>query len=107
VYEAVVTRVVSGDMIEAAVDLGFHITTATKMRLLGVEVDHFHVNQDVNKVIADKAKTELERLILGQRVLVETHRSPIDDIWLCVIWFNGSNINRRLLEGSTVHVYKR
>lgn len=68
-YNAKVVRVVDGDTVDAAVDLGFGITYKIKIRLSNFSAPEIRGNE---RLLGLKVKAMVEKLVLDKDVVIET-----------------------------------
>ena len=98
-YKAVVTRVIDGDTVELAVDLGFAITINEKFRLLGVDTPEMPTPE------GKSAKAAVEVKLLNKTITVRSEGKDKYGRYLATLFLNGENINRWLLEKGTAFTY--
>ena len=72
-YYATVIKVIDGDTIDLAVDLGFHVGVSIRVRLMGVDAPE--VSTAEGKVVRDRLRTELP---IGTKVEIHTEKYPGD-----------------------------
>ena len=93
-YEATVVKIIDGDTVDLAVDLGFHITLTDRFRLYGINTPE--TNTKEGKI----AKAVVERLSpVGSIVKIKTHKDKRGKYgrWLATIIHNRVNVNKYLL----------
>lgn len=86
IYRATIWRVVDGNTVDALIDLGFHITTTRRLRL----VNTYAPDGDSNSVAAMFLAERIE----GKDVIVETDRGDAFDDWRVSIFYQDQNINK-------------
>lgn len=84
-YNATIIRVVDGDTVEAALDLGFSMSFHNNFRLFGVDTPELHSSDPAVRELAKRAKDRLIQLIEGKTVLVRTHKPDKYGRWLVEI----------------------
>jgi len=105
-YRATVIRVVDGDTIDLAVDLGFRVTFTDRVRLVGVDAPEIRAPTfDAGRA----ARTWLDNLILGRPVTIESHKPATDKYgrWLVTMRLDGVDVGAALVDAghATVHTY--
>lgn len=103
-YSAKVVRVVDGDTVDLAVDVGFRVTVNDRFRLLGINAPESRgVNADV---YAATASTEHLRRMLGMlgggTVVLRSHVPRIGQDkygrWLAELWIDDMSVNRAMVD---------
>ena len=87
-YRASVDKVVDGDTVDLAVDLGFHITVRDRFRLNGIDTPELHDHDPAKRDAAQKAKEALTTLLASAtEVLVQTQKNEGDKYgrWLVMM----------------------
>lgn len=87
-YKAKVERVVDGDTLELAIDLGFNITIRETVRLLGV--DAFETKGD-ERPLGLAAKEFMKELLEGKEVIIETRKDDSFGRWLAKVWMSNGD----------------
>lgn len=100
-YDALITRVVDGDTVDAIVYLGFDVQFKTRFRL--GRIDAPEMKTENGKIL----QKELQSLLLGKRVLIECKKRDKWRRWLAEIIFDGLNINDWLLKTGKVEPYPK
>jgi len=107
VYNVHDIRVVDGDTLEATIDLGFHISFKTKLRLYGINCPELSTNK------GKKAKAFVEQMINGaDKVQIQTikNRQGKYGRYLAIVYIykNGQaiNLNKLLLDKGLAREYK-
>ncbi len=86
-YRGLVTRVIDGDTIEIAVDLGMRITRAVRVRILGYDSPELFSGTEEERVQGQRWKLELEAMVLGKAVYLRTEKDRTSfDRYLAHIW---------------------
>lgn len=104
---AKIRRVIDGDTVDVEVDLGFHVHTRQRLRLLRVNTPEVR-GKEREEGLEYKAFVE-ERLPVGSRVLVQSHKTGKYGRYLAEIWYQEDwpevrrpllyrNLNEELLE---------
>lgn len=93
-YKAKVIDVHDGDTITVEIDVGFHITVTTPLRLQ--HYDSPELSTERGKEVRDILK---ER-ILGKEVTVKTYKDPKDKYgrWLAVVFYRTKSLNKWMVE---------
>lgn len=71
-YPAKLVRVIDGDTAVLLIDLGFYTSTTQHVRIKGYNAPELY---GTNAALAQKAKFELEKLIVGKPLVVQTTKS--------------------------------
>lgn len=96
-YKAVCTRVIDGDTIELDIDLGFHVHTTVRGRLLGVNAPELFSgdNRDKGKL----AKDHMETLVLNKPLIINTFKDKKSfDRWIVEIKYEDNTSVNELIE---------
>lgn len=99
-YQAVVNRVIDGDTIEVAVDLGFSLVWTTPLRMYGINAPETNSPSPVERAAAMLAKGYLVTHLLGQTVRVKTVK-PKDKYgrYLAEVWkTEGRSVNQAMID---------
>ena len=71
-----VVEVVDGDTVDVEIDLGFHITFASRIRLAGIDTPESRTKDATEKKLGLEAKEYLKKkLENANRILVQTEKS--------------------------------
>lgn len=89
-YNARCTRAIDGDTVEVVIDVGFHLTTTQRVRLVDVNTPEDRAG------LAAKAYTQSR--LAGKDVLIHTAKSDSFGRWLARIVVDGVDFNRELLD---------
>lgn len=94
---AKVLRVIDGDTVDVAIDLGFHITKTERLRLLGIDAPEM---KGATREAGLAAQKFLEVLIGGEAVIVETVRDRTDKYgrYLATLWVEETCVNATMIE---------
>lgn len=97
IYKAKVEKVVDGDTIEVTIDVGFHLFTKRRLRLLRVNTAELHAAEAEVRAKANTAKERMAELLTGRDVLIRTEKSDSFGRFLAEVWLNQLNVNDWLL----------
>ena len=98
-YKATVIRIIDGDTVEVAIDVGFHITVTEKVRLARIDTaEIFRPSNDAEKQHGLAAKEFLENWILHKDVVVITSKTGKYGRYIAEIEYDGSNVVDTLIE---------
>lgn len=106
-YNAMVTRIVDGDTVVVAVDLGFRIIRTIKIRFAGIDSYELKDKQNLEKALA--AKQYLEETILNKEVMLKSLKpGKYHDRYIAFIYLNNNkkSINDIMVEKGLVKPYK-
>lgn len=97
-YQATVKRVIDGDTIEVAVDLGFSLSWDTAVRLYGINTPELSSSDPIQRAGAKVARDYLIDLIYGKQVMLHTVK-PKDKYgrYLAVVLLDQKNINEDMV----------
>jgi len=73
-YKATLVKVVDGDTVDLAVDLGFDIVFNMRVRLNGIDTPEMHSPDPLERAKAILAKDHLSSLLVGKSLTVNTHK---------------------------------
>ena len=114
VYRARLVRVVDGDTCDLTVDVGFHMTTTQRFRLLGIDTPEMNAADPKERERAVAATQALTGMLTGAGtgdwpLLVRTQKSDSFGRWLAEIWGEGAvvNVNDALLAGGFAVPFKK
>ena len=99
-YQANVLKVIDGDTIDVAIDLGFSIHFKTRMRMLGVDT--------AEKITAfgKVTKSILVTAIEGKMVKVEVSKPDKYGRYLCRVWLNSDeSVNDQMIRKGLAKSY--
>ncbi len=86
-YRGIVTRVVDGDTVEIACDLGMRITRTVRVRIIGYDAPELFRGTVEEREAGQRWKSRLEELILGQPVYLRTEKDRTSfDRYVAHIW---------------------
>jgi endonuclease YncB( thermonuclease family) len=113
-YKAIVKEVKDGDTISAEIDLGFGMSIKKiDLRYMGINCPECHSKNRLEKKAGIFVKDFLEKMILEKEVIVDTfidkkfrEKKEKFGRMLCVIHFEGKNINDLLIENKYAKPYK-
>lgn len=101
-YRATATRVVDGDTLEALIDLGFRVSIRLPVRIAGIDAPEL---RGATKLAGQAARAHLEVLVLGQPLILESHRDDRSfERWVCDLWLptGESMADRMVADGMAV-----
>jgi micrococcal nuclease len=107
-YNAVCTRVIDGDTIDAEVDLGFKVWIKVRIRLSGIDAPETRTRDLTEKQLGFETKRRLEQILEqvdNKFVLIS---DKVDKYGRCLgtSYINNENINQKLLNEGLAEVYK-
>lgn len=102
-YNGVVTDVHDGDTITVDLDLGLNVWCRNvKLRLLGLNAPEVgsRAKDEYEALRGEVARQWLQDRLLGRQVLVQTKKDKRGKYgrYLAIVWEQGENVNRQLLE---------
>jgi len=117
-YRAYCTHVVDGDTVDLVVDIGFHLTTKQRFRLVGIDTPELHDHDPAQRTAAQKAKQVVIDLLhpsddpSGWPLEVYSYKTGHFGRWLGEITFRlpdgtRKNIGEYLLEHNLATLYER
>lgn len=106
IYNAVITRVIDGDTVDATVDLGFHVKMMLRFRLNGVDTPELRDSDPVKSEAAQRAKKFVIDACLNRDVTLKSYKTDKYGRWLADIWVDGVLLNTQLLNENLAVVYK-
>jgi micrococcal nuclease len=95
-YKAKIINVVDGDTVDAVIDLGFHIKTTQRLRLLGVDAPELR-GPKAKPESAQAAKIYVMDKLMAKEVNVRTLKSDSFGRWLALIEVDGIDFNAQLI----------
>lgn len=102
VYPFVLTKVINGDTIEGAVNLGFGIVTTQRFRLQGVVAPSFHSKDKAEIERAKASKMWLQSRLLNKKTMIKCFETGKFGKYLAVLYVEGSNVNEELFSAGHV-----
>lgn len=100
-YQASVLRVIDGDTIDVEVDLGMHVFTKTRLRLLGINAP------EKNTAAGKDALRYLAGVLpVGSLVVIRTEKDKTEKYgrWLATVLAGLDDVNEMMVEtGHAVH----
>lgn len=107
-YNAICTRVVDGDTIDARVDLGFSVWFDCRVRLMGIDAPETRTKNLEEKQAGFKTKAFLEAIMddCDHKFVLKSHGVGKFGRCLGTIYVDGENINERLLAEGLAEIYK-
>ena len=111
-YRARVLRVVDGDTVDADIDVGFHLVTKVRLRLLGVNTPELHDRHPVVKAAALQAKAFTQAWVDALPteewpVTISTQKDDVFGRWLAVVDGPHGELNGALLQSGNATVWER
>lgn len=105
-YRCTITNVVDGDIIDAVVDLGFHLTAKLRLRLLGINSPEMY---GAEKAEGRAAKEYVSSKVLGKEVVISTQKSDVFGRWLAVVYIDddGNTLNELMITAEHATKWKR
>lgn len=112
--EAVITRVIDGDTVEATVDCLFDIKQSNvQIRLYGIDTAELTSTNPDKRILAQRAKARLTDLVLNKPVKLTSRKVVDPDLdtdkygrYLATIFIGTMNVNDTLLkEGLAVEYF--
>lgn len=97
-YRAIVVSVYDGDTITVDIDLGFHLTLKTSVRLARINAPELSGVERMQGIVArDYLRSVLPK---GAAVLLQTYKSGTEKYgrYLADVWIDDINLNDRLVE---------
>lgn len=99
IYKATCERVIDGDTLQMIVDLGFHLTTRIRVRLLDVDTPELRSSIGEERAAAQRAKTFVIQWTHKRDLTVRTEKADSFGRWLGDIERDdGANLCKDLLE---------
>jgi micrococcal nuclease len=98
-FKALVTKVVDGDTFDAIVDLGFHVSTKQRFRLMAVDTPEIFTPSCKEELEHGKqAKLFVENLILNKEIIIESHKIGAYNRWEANVTLqDGKNLSSVIL----------
>jgi micrococcal nuclease len=93
-YEAFVNRVIDGDSLELAIDLGFRVVFRSNCRLVGVDApETWRPRSDEERLAGERVAAFLNVLVCGRTVLCKSARLDKFGRPLVELVLNGASVN--------------
>lgn len=89
-YNAHCTKAIDGDTVEVVIDVGFHLTTTQRVRLVDVDTPEDRAGLP--------AKAYTQARLAGRDVLIRTFKSDSFGRWLARVIVDGVDFNQELLD---------
>ncbi len=105
-YKAIVKKIYDADTVTLDIDLGFYTWIHNQsVRLLGINAPEVTGIQKPDGIIS--RDTLRSWIPLGAEVIIQTSKDSSDKYgrWLAVIFYNGENINEKLVAGGFAERY--
>lgn len=98
-YNAICTRVIDGDTVDARVDLGFNVWIECRVRLMGIDAPETRTRNLEEKRFGLRTKQYLKSLMdgVGGHFILKSHGVGKYGRCLGTIYINGEDINQKLL----------
>lgn len=108
-YNAICTRVVDGDTIDARVDLGFNVWIECRVRLEGIDAPETRTKNLEEKQAGLKTKAFLQAIMheCGHKFVLKSHGVGKYGRCIGTIYVHGENINQRLLAEGYAERYEK
>lgn len=115
-YDAELVAVVDGDTVDLNVDLGFeHWIHNQRFRLYGIDTPETRTKDLAEKSRGLEAKAWLEERLKGKELVVqsiqnERYGTDEDDSfgrWLAILFVDGENVNKALIQAGHARVYEQ
>ena len=105
-FNGQVIRVIDGDTFDALVDLGFHVITTQRFRMLGIDAP------EKGTPGANEATAYLSSQILNKNVVIQSYKGDSFGRWLATVWLKDdtnqdSSINGEMIKLGLAKVYSR
>ena len=94
-YKGTVTNVVDGDTVDVLIDVGFHLSFKTRVRLLGINTPEMNAKDEATRTAAQAAKNFTTAHLLNSQVKLHTEKADAFGRYLAVIYLvkDGIEIN--------------
>ena len=108
-YNAICTRVVDGDTIDARVDLGFNVWIECRIRIQGIDAPETRTRDLKEKALGLQTKEFLKTIMdgAGGHFILQSHGVGKYGRCLGTIYVSGENINERLLAEGYAERYEK
>jgi len=106
-YNAICTRVVDGDTLDARVDLGFNVWIECRIRLHGIDAPETRTKNLEEKQAGLKTKQALVAIMedCDNKFILKSHGVGKYGRCLGVVFIDGENINNRLINEGLAKKY--
>lgn len=97
IYSCYVTKVYDGDTITVDIDLGLNVTMKDQtLRLYGIDTPELRGSEKEEGL---KVRDWLRELIIEKKVIIRTHKDSKGKYgrWLAEVFYNGENLNEKML----------
>lgn len=107
-YKAMVLRVIDGDTIKVAIDLGFNMIRQTRIRLAGIDCVELKDKNNLEKALAAKKYTE-DRLLNKEVMLKSLKPGKYHDRYIAFIYLDGEkeSFNDKMVKDGYASPYKK
>jgi micrococcal nuclease len=108
-YNAICTRVVDGDTIDARVDLGFSVWLDCRIRLEGIDAPETRTKNLSEKMAGLQTKEFLKAIMegVGGHFVLRSHGVGKYGRCIGTIYVGGENINQKLLAEGYAKEYEK
>lgn len=98
-YNAICSRVIDGDTIDAKIDLGFNVWIECRIRFLGVDAPEARTRNLEEKLQGLRTKEYVKEIMstVGGHFVLKSHGVGKYGRCLGEIFINGENINQKLI----------
>ena len=98
-YKATVLRIVDGDTVELAIDVGFNITITENIRLANIDTaEIFRPSNEAERAHGMEAKAFLEDLFLYKQILIKTSKTGKYGRYIAELIYLDQNVSELLVE---------
>jgi micrococcal nuclease len=97
-YNAVIINAVDGDTVDALIDVGFKMTTAQRLRILGINTPELIDKDPVIKAKAFEAKVFITNLLLNKHVVIKTTKTDSFGRYLAEINIAGIDVGTEMVK---------
>ena len=104
-YEGIVESIYDGDTLTIMASVGFSTYIKIKARLYGIDTAELRTKDKKEKELAYKARDYLRELILNKKIRFISHGKGKYGRYLCTIFLDGENINKKLVEEKLAKEY--
>lgn len=96
-YRATIVKVVDGDTVDVAADLGMHTIRVERLRLYGINAPEVRGRK---KLLGLKSKQWLIDMVACREIIVKTYKDEKGKYgrYLAEIWLDGVNVNELMVK---------
>jgi micrococcal nuclease len=103
---ALITRVIDGDTVEATVDCLFDIHIDQTLRLFGINMPEIHSKVETERKAAEAAKARLKDLVEGKIIKIMSYKEKEKyGRYLAELIVDGVNVNELLIKEGLAKAY--